>query len=185
MSAALIRFSWGLLWVLVDIRIGHFDLVMDVVGYLLMRDAIANLGRIRPDFLSAKPYLILLAVLSLFEVFPLFPFTLPVSPHDINPYTLCYGSITLLLTLLMMERFLTALKQHTADIGHHELAKEVSARRAFYACVTSAMLVSSPFQLNYSSPPSLMLVFVGVSILGLLATLSIFFICRRAAKQLY
>lgn len=184
MSKALRRFSWGFLLVLLDFEIGGFDLTVDLIGFVLMRSAIVHLGTTRADYLKAKPYAVILAVLSVVNIVAPFFSNPSVQPNDeVHIFALAYGSIMMVLTLLLMERFLNALKHHAADVGLHVLAKEVNGRWLFYAITMIAHFLLFPFQINLSSPMIYVLIYILVGLLAIVASLLVFILCRRAANQ--
>lgn len=64
-----LKLFWGFLIVLIDIRINGFDLLIDLVGYLLVVIGLGELARRNPMFGRARPFAFVLMMLSVFEFF--------------------------------------------------------------------------------------------------------------------
>lgn len=173
------RIAAGLLLVLLDFRIGYFDLLPDAIGYWLIAGALRVLASTNKDYNKAFPYAILLGVLTLTEWLPVWS-----SDSGFEPVIakMVYDSVTALLLLLLLDRFLVALERHAArSLLTAGLADSARNRRIGYLVTGSVMLVMTPFTLN--AGPELAVWAVVVSIILFIMLISIYFLCRRAAKS--
>lgn len=68
MGKGFTKIFWGLLFVVLDIRIGHLDLLLpDFLGYLAVAWGLGDLARVHPDFRRARPIALVLMIASLVE----------------------------------------------------------------------------------------------------------------------
>lgn len=180
MQTAYKRFSWGILWILLDIRVDVFDVLPDFVGYALLWSAINKAGQLRVGYYSAKPYAIALTILAAADVFLALSDAETVGAMSIMP--LAYGSLTQFLVLLLASRFIGALAGHASAKGATALAETLHSRWRTIFVLTSAALLIVPFLFNlpqYFAEFGTML----ASIFGIITMLVLFFTCRRAAKE--
>jgi hypothetical protein len=63
------KLFWGFLIVLIDIRINGFDLLVDLAGFILIVIGLGELASRNPMFGRARPYAIVLLVLSALDLF--------------------------------------------------------------------------------------------------------------------
>ncbi|SDX05247.1 hypothetical protein [Paenibacillus sp. CF384] len=178
MKNAFLRFSWGVVILLIDFRIGWLDILPDIVGYALMWNAVIGLGQYRSNYLKAQWPAALLTLFSVAEVLPFFGE--PVHSFDVSPPWLAYGSMMLFLQLLLVNWFLLALCQHAIDTANHNFAVSVNRCRMFVIFVNVVSLISFPFSINWSQTTVMMwsILILGM---GIISELALIFICRRAA----
>ena len=58
---------WGIVWILLDVRLGRFDILPDFAGYYLWTEALTEMGQEFPDVRRLRPFCRGLAVFSLIE----------------------------------------------------------------------------------------------------------------------
>jgi hypothetical protein len=125
MNAAFVRFGWGVLFTLIDLRFGFFDVLPDIVGYGLMWSAVRNLGHLRNDYLKMEPIVVLLMLLSLTEIVPVWGH--PGSPATASIPLLVYTGVMLFLTLIFVNHFMSTVSCHAADVSAKEFAATIDA----------------------------------------------------------
>jgi hypothetical protein len=182
MREAFLRYSWGIFFILIDFRIGFLDVLPDFIGFILMWTAIDTLGRQRSGYMRAKPYVILLTLLSLVEIVPLLGE--PGLKMGESIPMLVYGSFIMLLTLVMMNFFFIEISRHASDASAHYLAANANSRRSFFNLTSGALLVYMPFSINLS-PITVITLTVLISLFSILSVILLGFTCRQAAKGLH
>lgn len=182
MKTAFHRFGWGILWVLLDFRFGVFDVLPDVVGYAFMWNAITRLGTMRKPYSAARPYAIVLTFLAVPELVAAGgggPVT-PSGGASIAP--LAFAGVQTLLTMLLMQRFFTALARHASDSGAAEFAASTFFRRNLFLFVSAVSLLLLPFAINFD-PSRAAAGTIAAGLAGIVAMLLLFGSCRRAPSH--
>lgn len=181
MKTAFLRFSWGIVWVLLDFRFNNFDMLPDIIGYALIWNAISKLGEYRRGYLAGRPFAIMLLLLSLQEIFPVLGH--PSAKLGSSIPMLAYGSLMMLLMLIMVSTFLLEMSRHAVEANANEWARILKGRRWLYIVIGASTLLYVPFTINglasFTTPATIL-----TSILGILAQLILLFTCRRAAQEL-
>ncbi|MGG2197361.1 hypothetical protein [Paenibacillus validus] len=174
------KLSWGLLLVLLDIRIAYFDVWPDVIGYGMMYFALQRLGAVRPAYGKAAGWAAAMAVVSLAEIWPgPFGFHADAPP---SPGWIAFGGMLLLLKLLFMHQTFAAMERHAFDGALPAEAHVLRFRRRLYTGGQWLMLLALPFALN-APDESRMFAFVAVIPMFLLELMAVFTFRRAAHWQ--
>lgn len=185
MTPAFLRYSWGLVLVLLDLRIQYFDILVDFIGYALIMSAIKQLARFRSGYGKGLVWAWLLLILSLQEIVPVLgePVAITGQPAIPTIPLLLYGALVMLLTWIMVHQLLTEMLQHARDVRRRHFAHAIENRRLAYGFVSAAALLYMPFTLNGTETVNVLLPLL-LTFSGLLAQIVIIFTCRRAANEL-
>jgi len=73
MSGTFMQILWGMLFVLIDVKLQNFDVALDVIGYVMI---VGPLGRLAPAaaaFGTARPFALIAGVVSLPAMIPIEP----------------------------------------------------------------------------------------------------------------
>ena len=117
---------WGLLLVILDIRINGFDLLPDGLGYVIVAFGCAGLVEYSPRFVTARTLCLVLAVMWLvgFAVY--------------GDPALVYGLVTAALNCAMMWQLLGGIAEF-AYLERPDLAQRAETRRAVYVVLMIIM----------------------------------------------
>lgn len=182
MTTAFHRFAWGILFVLLDFRVVYLDVLPDTIGFAFMWSAINILGRLRGEYIRARPYAVTLSFLTIPELILLEGEDTSTRLGASIPQ-LASVSLMALLMMFLMHRFFTALSQHASDSGANEFAAATRSRRTLFLTVSAGSLILFPFMLNMeSSVASFWSTAAGV--LNIVALLLLFTTCRRAPSEI-
>ncbi|CAM3572571.1 hypothetical protein [Marinicrinis lubricantis] len=170
--------------VLLDLRIQSLDVLPDVIGYGLMWSAIHILGQYRTAYNKAWPYAAILTFLAVPElIVPPNQSTSAFVPSSESILQLAFTSLMLLLMMLLMHQFFTALSQHASDSGANDFAAETHSRLTLLWVLSAGSLFLFPFMINIES--SLVTYFYfSASIFGIIALLLLIGTCRRAPSKI-
>ncbi|MCI3920952.1 hypothetical protein MO973_11970 [Paenibacillus sp. TRM 82003] len=172
------RIGWGFLLVLIDVRIGGFDLAADALGYGMMFFAMDELAKAYPPYRIPSAIAKALTAGAVLELLPGF---LP-SGADTTEWTpLLYGNVMLLAKLILVYTFLVRVERHMDGTATEPFLAAVRARRWFYAVVAGASLFVAPFAVNWPdrlAPYGFFLLFMSVLAEALVAAA-----CFRARKE--
>jgi len=178
-SAALRRVGWGLVCELIDIRIGHFDVLPDFVGYILIAVGLSALGTLHGHFRRARWIAIAMIALTLPHV--LMESTVTMSNMAELPIMLhVYVQALLALHVLMAYWIFGGLQGMARQAGDRHLEDTVAIRMHFYLGINFAQLVVYPFILNVGE--GVMELFLVLGVAGLLMELLLMRLPFRLAK---
>lgn len=178
-AAALRRIGWGLLFELIDIRIGYFDILPDFIGYILLASGLSALGALHPPFRRARWAALAMIPLTLPHV--LMESTVNLSNMAAVPIML-HGYVQLLLALHVLLAYwcFDGMLLMARQAGDRQLADTISLRMRFYMAVNVAQLIVYPFVLNFSE--RMLAIFIIFSLAGLLMELLFLRLPFRLAK---
>lgn len=177
------RISWGFLFVILDFRIGGFDILPDPVGFLLIFTALLKLPK-NPNFLPEvrKLYWFAASVSLLMLPLSVFDFFRMLAYEDGGPLTagwLIMDGTVLLLLLALIYWLVTGMEIQAGQDNLNDLA--ITARfRKWFACVFILLLLFlNPFVLNGEDVLGFMVV---VMLFVVAAQFFILLLCRKAAN---
>ncbi len=182
MKTAFHRFAWGILLVLLDFRIGVFDILPDVAGYAFMWSAIARLGTMRESYLGARPYAVILTLLAVPELFAANGAGIFAPSGDVSIVPIAFAAVQTLLTMLLMHRFFTETARHASDSGAADFAASTRFRRNLFLAVSAVSLLFLPFTINIG-PSGAAAGSIVAGVAGIIAMLLLFGACRSAPSH--
>ncbi|MCM3781655.1 hypothetical protein M3231_01600 [Neobacillus mesonae] len=151
-AAPLRRISWGFMFVLFDVNIGTFDILPDLIGYLIIFSGLSQLGQNDIDFRRAKWLSFILFICSLAGIFaPAVNYvsfaSMPLSVH-------IFGQLTSLLTfilLVLIFRGLESLKLWEFFQEEEQLKQVIRFRRNGLLGLQALTMILYPFGFNVDS----------------------------------
>lgn len=161
MRSALRRLGWGLVFPLVDLHLGSFDVLPDLIGYIMILIALGQLGTVDISFKKASWLAAVLIFLSL-------PQLMVKTSIDINQLTTAplgmhaYIQGTAILHALLAYLIFQGLYAVARPIAPPELLDTIVIRRKLYMVVFVAQLIFYPFLLNMEESWAIMLLFIGI-----------------------
>ncbi|MGN7455037.1 hypothetical protein ACTHPH_09500 [Paenibacillus pasadenensis] len=142
------RIGWGLLLVLLDVRIAGIDWLPDFVGYMMAASGSLRLGSEFPAMRRAGRLAWGLAAVSLPAV--LMPYTMnPTEGISQLPLPVqLYGQLMLALHAVLIVLLCTGLREAASKAKARDIQHQAGGRRTFYALLAFVLLVFYPFQFN-------------------------------------
>jgi hypothetical protein len=141
-ESAFNKFFWGFILIMLGFRIQGFDILPDIVGYLLFASAFRDLASSSDFFSIAAKYNIAMIVLSIFSIYQK-----PVQGGGVN-----FGALGILgipiaiaafvLSLLVVYNLFMGIKDMAEKQGQLELAKESEERWDKYKILQIAIICS-------------------------------------------
>ncbi|MFD0959654.1 aminoglycoside phosphotransferase family protein [Paenibacillus chungangensis] len=171
--------GYGGLLVLLDFRIGGFDLLPDTIGYLLMASGMFGLNHHQRQFRTVKWLALLLAVT------PFIHFLITFGRHSSLLYTLSVDELIVaqsiqIVHVVMVYMIFQGLTTITVGTGQSSLLTVVIGRRNGYVAAHALLLFVTPFLLNIND--SIVLPLIVLNIIGLIAELLFVMLCFRVEK---
>jgi len=178
-SAALRRIGWGLVFELIDIRIGYFDVLPDFVGYILIAAGLHALGGLHAGFRRARWVAVLMIALTLPHV--LMESTVTMTNMAALPLGMhAYVQLLLALHVLMAYWIFGGLRDMAHQAADRDMEDAAATRMYFYMGINFAQLVAYPFILNVGD--DMMMLFLALGVLGMIAELLFLRLPFRLAK---
>lgn len=164
MRQSLRRLGWGLVFPILDLHVGHFDVFPDFIGYIMILVALNQLGTGVGGF---KPASMLAAVLLLLSL----PQLVIKASIDINEltsaplgmYVFIQGSVVLhaMLVYFIVRGLYTIAK----PIAPPELLDALVSRLRLYMVLVAAQLIFYPFLLNFGEDLAVLFLLIGIVML--------------------
>lgn len=161
MRTALRRLGWGLVFPLVDVHFGYFDVFPDMIGYIMILIALGKIGCENVGFKQAS----LLAAVLLFLSLPqlIIKTSIDINQLTIVPFGMhAYVQGTSLLHALLAYLIFRGLYTVAKPIASPELLNAIVSRRKLYMSVFSLQLIFYPFLFNLEKSWVIMLFFIGI-----------------------
>jgi hypothetical protein len=177
------KLFWGFLIAFIDIRINGFDLIIDLLGYVVVVIGLGELARINGKFARARPYATVLLILSALDLFTRTP--TDSSPEGLfgHPGLAIAFSIALLFVNLMLVNLICRGIGEMADrAGNSDLSDLSKTRWVFFvfSYVVSTLLIVLAF-----AGEGLVTLALASVIVSLVAAILILGLIRRADKAFY
>lgn len=155
------RLGWGLVIAMIDIRLGYFDLLPDIIGYLMVLSALQQLGSIHPAYKKAKYISIVLIILTIPVLFIQTNVTItefssiPLAVH-------LYSQLLFILHILMAYWIFNGLIEMLKQDGAVQLLDTAISRRNTYLVFNILMVIIYPFLLNVEDSWVMLLIAFGI-----------------------
>lgn len=73
MSRTFMQILWGVLFVIIDVKLDWFDVALDIIGYFIIVGALGRLAPAAAAFGTARPFAIIAGIVSLPAMIPIEP----------------------------------------------------------------------------------------------------------------
>ncbi|MFC4099026.1 hypothetical protein [Paenibacillus xanthanilyticus] len=147
LRSALRRLGWGFVFPLLDIHIGPFDVLPDLIGYVMIISALRQLGA---KYDGCKAAIWLAVVLALLSVARLgFNTSMTIYQFSTAPLVMhVYVQAAVIVHSLLAYRIFQLLYRIAAPIAPPQLKDAIVSRRNYYMTVFAAQLFFYPFLIN-------------------------------------
>jgi hypothetical protein len=166
---AFMNIFWGLLFIVVDIKIDNIDfLVPDLIGYVVIYAALQRLGVEAVDFRRARPFAVGGAIASVFAMIPMSP---------IQPFAILQTLFDMVLIWHVCNGIVClADRRNNAGLS----AAAINGRRLYLAAAVINVLAAP---LGLAAPDVLRILVVPVVAFSLIATLLVMLLLTRASAE--
>lgn len=168
---------WGLLLVFLDFRFNGFDILPDIVGFVIVFFGLAALSAHNHHFQTAKTVCIPLIILSLFEIFQA-QLQFPAASASMTAWGLLLAIISTCLNLYFIYHLCCGIAVLASESGQLQLQEHARRRWQYYLWFSVAMLFVT--LLAMGSPAFILILFVPVFIAGLVVFILILLLVRQA-----
>ncbi|MBM7586335.1 hypothetical protein JOC86_002887 [Bacillus pakistanensis] len=149
MTRSLLRIIvFGLMIILVDFRIGTFDVVNDSIGYILIYNGIKSMTNIR-WFRYAKVSTIILAIFSLIELFGWNHIQLNGAYGEMKLFAV-FGGLISLISLFNNLNIMAGFIQLLQDEGIVGADRKLASFRKVYFVINALIILLLPFSMFFA-----------------------------------
>ncbi|UFJ42280.1 hypothetical protein LOK74_07250 [Brevibacillus humidisoli] len=171
---------WGSLIVLLDVRLQHFDILPDFVGYLIVIASLRKLSSQSSRFRNAVPFAVVNLPFFLFAVVEL-QAGLEEFPQSTSDLLWMWGGQAFVMLDLFMVYFIcSGIALAARNQGHRRLARTVDSRWKFYLICQLLILIGSPLYPHI--PFQWRIIYVALFAASLAAGISLLFLYRESAR---
>ncbi|QRG66048.1 hypothetical protein [Brevibacillus choshinensis] len=173
------KIFWGLLLVFVDIRLNQFDIIPDLIGYIIAYAGFSQLSSSHSHFANAKFATIPLLLFSILELFQ-FPASYQVSTTgaaSMSGPIILVSLLSTVLSLYMIYHLCKGLGYVAREAGAPELAEKSENRWKYYLWLTLSMFAMPLFAVIGS--PVILFLIIPFVIMGLLVYAMLLMLIRE------
>lgn len=133
------KLFWGLLF-MIDFRIGGFDILPDIIGYILMLSGLNLLNHENSFFESGKKFTYPLIVLSIFDIFQPAQQGSGVALGGYNFLTFLIGLISIICYILLIYNICKGTAELAYAKENHEIAEMANKRWSYFLIMQIVLL---------------------------------------------
>ncbi len=175
------KLFWGLVITLFDFRIMGFNILPDLIGYIIIISALLSLQSHHKGYGKAKMFAIVLLVLSVTDIYQIDDNIL--NGFTVNTTTIIFmiiSSITVILDILMVYFIINTILELALSSNFDELYETAQFRWKAYLIINSIFLLVSPFMINVPEdiviliiiPLTLIVMIIKIMFIGLIRQVS-------------
>lgn len=132
------RFFWGFLFIMIDFRIQGFDVLPDIIGFILFALGFKALAEQNSYFAKAKTINLVMVVLSLFQIYER---PAEESGIHIQPLGLVLGLVTLAFTLAVGYHLFMGIRDMASKQKRTDLEQEATQNWNYFVAIHMASLL--------------------------------------------
>jgi hypothetical protein len=135
---------WGFIFFF-DFNIGNFDILPDIIGYILIFSGLGRLQNLSGRFVTARKVALPLLLLSVFDIYKV---NIPLNNLSMNPTTLFFllvGATTTILNILLVYNICMGIEEKANELSLWELAGKARSRWQLYLAFQLVFLLSLVF----------------------------------------
>ncbi len=133
---------WGFLFISLDFRICGFDILPDVIGFILFAMAFSQLKEHSEHFSKASTLNIFTIILSIFSIYEVKNNNSGITFGILGPFGILVGLASLILTLYVIYNLFMGMKEMLHNHDKHVLAEEADNRWNQYKELTIATILA-------------------------------------------
>ncbi|OIJ14728.1 hypothetical protein BKP35_05805 [Anaerobacillus arseniciselenatis] len=172
---------WGLLFILIDIRIEIFDILPDFLGYTMIASGLGYLSASETLFEKARPFAFLLVFISLPDFIGYWEFSY--TDGTITVFPLVYHLVVVILHLFLIYFVMEATYRLAKESGDECWAQATRVRWNYYAIIHLLYLAMSSFSLNTTLDAFQLLYIIFAITIVIIEIVLIVFMKKTEGKQ--
>ena len=175
------KFYWGFFFILISFRIQGFDIIPDIVGFVLLADGLGRLVSESEFFKTAQGYTLPMILLSIFSIYEA-----PAQGSGINfgflgPIGILISIASLVVTLLLVYNIFMGIKDMAEQRNKSEIAAESEQRWNHFLWLHLAMIFLFVLIII---PPLAIILIIGLFIASILLTVAIMRLMKQCEQEL-
>lgn len=172
------KFFWGFLFIMIDFRLQGFDILPDVIGFILFAIGFQTLAEHSDYFVKGKTFNLIMLVVSVFGIYER-----PAQGGGvhINPLGIVLGLVSLVLLLTVVYHLLMGAKEMAARRQRSDLEQEVSQKWTYFLVFQLAGLVLFILILI---PPVFILMVIILFVAAIVLTIMLMGLMKKCGEQL-
>ena len=180
---AINKIFWGLLLVLLDINIIYFDILPDILGYIMIVSGLSGLKPYSLFFRKAKIAAVFLVILSVpaFFLIPAIPLD-EFQPSSSSLITMASSTIFGLLHLVVIYYSIYGLIEMAKKLNIYELPERSQDRLNVYLIGSLGTMTVFPFVLNVSDQAAFYIIIISF-IISITLEITILTLIRKYRKH--
>lgn len=176
------KLFWGFLFILVDFRIQGFDILPDIVGFILFAMGFSALVSASEFFVKAQNFNYPMIFLSIFQIYERPAQAGEIHYSPLGPLGLLIGIASLILTLLVVYNLFAGIKDMAHQRDQLGLADEAGTRWSQFLALQIAVLLA--FIVMFI-PGLNLLYIIGLIIASIVLTVVIMGFMKRCEERLH
>ncbi len=141
-QSGLNKLYWGFLFIMLNFRICGFDILPDVIGFILFAIAFSHLKEHSQHFSKASKFNIFMIILSVFSIYEVQNNNGGINFGILGPLSIIIGISSFILTLLVIYNLFMGMKEMLMNHDKHSLAVEAEERWSQYKALTIASILA-------------------------------------------
>ena len=133
---------WGFLFISLNFRICGYDILPDVIGFILFALAFSHLKEHSHHFSEASKFNIFMIILSIFSIYEVKNNNGAINFGILGPLSISIGIASFVLTLFVMYNLFMGMKEMLMNHDKHVLAVESEERWSQYKALTIASILA-------------------------------------------
>lgn len=186
MMTGFAKVFWGLMLVFLDIRMNQFDILPDLLGYILVYAGLSGLSGLHEHFRKAKAFCIPLLIVSIFELLSFrlrFEITVDTAVTPVSFVVILMTVAFSLLDLFMIYHLCKGIGCLAKQAGAYPLEEKARQRWTYYLWIAIVMTLF-PFLAFTGAINVLILIFIPFFVASLIVFLLILLLVREADRML-
>ncbi len=175
------KIFWGFLFIMLDFKIQGFDILPDIIGYILFALGFSALAAGSEYFKKAGKFNILLIIFSIFSIYEKPAQSTGVHIDTLGVFGILVGIVVIVLNLLVMYNLFMGVGELASRQGRHDLSEESEKKWKQYL----ALQIATMFSFLLIFIPFLAVIFVlALVIISLVLMVSIILFIKRCSESL-
>ncbi len=172
------KFFWGFLFIMFDFRIQGFDIMPNVIGYILFALGFQALAKHSQYFAKAKIFNLIMIFISLFTIYQKPNPNEGVNWNLIGAFT---GLVSLVLLLVVVYHLLMGIKEMASRVNRFEIVEEAGRKwRHFFAYQITSVL----FIVTIIVPPLFIVIIMSMFVISIILMVNLMRFMRRCGTEL-
>lgn len=172
------KLFWGFLFIMIDFRVQGFDILPDIIGYILFAVGFSTLAGHSPYFKKAGTLNLVMIVVSIFSIYE--------QPNTdggvhFNLLGLLIGIVSLILGLILVHHLFMGIKEMANRQGKTQIYEEAEKRWTQYLLLQVAAILAI---VMFIIPPLAFILIIALFVFSIILTVVIMRFMKRCGENL-